>query len=54
MFVDTIDRQVAETMVGYLQASDATIRVAQLRALVAMARCRPGRPRSHTAPAGSW
>jgi FAD/FMN-containing dehydrogenase len=33
MFVDTIDRQVAETIVGYLQASDAPMRVAQLRVL---------------------
>jgi hypothetical protein len=33
MFVDHIDRQVAETIVGYLQASDASLRVAQLRVL---------------------
>ncbi len=33
MFVDRIDRDVAETIVGYLQASDAAIRVAQLRVL---------------------
>jgi FAD binding domain/Berberine and berberine like len=33
IFVDTVDRQVAETIVGYLQASDATMRVAQLRVL---------------------
>jgi FAD/FMN-containing dehydrogenase len=33
MFVDAIDRQAAETIVGYLQASDATMRVAQLRVL---------------------
>jgi FAD/FMN-containing dehydrogenase len=33
MFVDTIDRQVAETILEYLQASDATMRVAQLRVL---------------------
>jgi hypothetical protein len=33
MFLDTVDRQVAETIVGYLQASDATMRVAQLRVL---------------------
>jgi hypothetical protein len=42
MFVDHIDRQVAETIVGYLQASDASLRVAQLRVLGgAMARVRP-------------
>ena len=33
MFVDTVDRQVAETIVEYLQTSDATMRVAQLRVL---------------------
>jgi FAD/FMN-containing dehydrogenase len=33
MFVDTVDRAVAETIVRYLQASDATVRVAQLRVL---------------------
>jgi FAD/FMN-containing dehydrogenase len=33
MFVDTIDRGVAETIVEYLEASDATMRVAQLRVL---------------------
>jgi FAD/FMN-containing dehydrogenase len=33
MFVDTVDRQVAETIVEYLQASDARMRVAQLRVL---------------------
>jgi hypothetical protein len=33
MFVDTVDRAVAETIVGYLQASDAAVRVAQLRVL---------------------
>ena len=33
MFVDTIDRGVAETIVDYLQASDAAMRVAQLRVL---------------------
>jgi FAD/FMN-containing dehydrogenase len=33
MFVDTIDRDVAGTIVEYLQASDATMRVAQLRVL---------------------
>ena len=33
MFVDTVDRQVAKTIVEYLQASDATRRVAQLRVL---------------------
>jgi FAD/FMN-containing dehydrogenase len=33
MFLDRVDRDVAETIVGYLQASDATIRVAQLRVL---------------------
>jgi len=33
MFVDTIDRDVAETIVEYLRASDATMRVAQLRVL---------------------
>jgi FAD/FMN-containing dehydrogenase len=33
MFVDAIDRQVAGTIVEYLQASDAPMRVAQLRVL---------------------
>jgi len=33
MFVNTIDRDVAETIYEYLQASDATMRVAQLRVL---------------------
>ena len=33
MFVDQVDRAVAKTIVGYLQASDATVRVAQLRVL---------------------
>jgi hypothetical protein len=33
MFVDRIDRDVAETIVENLQASDATMRVAQLRVL---------------------
>jgi len=31
MFVDHIDTQVAETIVDYLQRSDATVRAAQLR-----------------------
>ena len=33
MFVDTIDKPAAETIVDYLSKSDATVRVAQLRAL---------------------
>jgi FAD/FMN-containing dehydrogenase len=33
MFVDTIDRAAAETIVDYLSKSDAQVRVAQLRAL---------------------
>jgi len=33
MFVDRIDRHAAETIVEYLQASDAAVRVAQLRVL---------------------
>jgi FAD/FMN-containing dehydrogenase len=33
MFVDTIDHAVAETIVDHLQASDATMRVTQLRVL---------------------
>jgi FAD/FMN-containing dehydrogenase len=33
MFVDSIDRDAAETIVEYLRASDATVRVAQLRVL---------------------
>jgi hypothetical protein len=33
MFLDAIDRQVAETIVEYLQTSDATMRAAQLRVL---------------------
>ena len=43
MFVDRIDRGVAETIMEYLEASDAAMRVAQLRVLGgAMARV-PGR-----------
>jgi FAD/FMN-containing dehydrogenase len=33
MFVDTVDRRTAETIVDYLQASNASMRVAQLRVL---------------------
>jgi FAD/FMN-containing dehydrogenase len=33
MFLDTIDRDIAETIVEYLRASDATMRVAQIRVL---------------------
>ena len=33
MFVNNIDREAAETIVEYLQASDAVVRVAQLRVL---------------------
>ncbi len=33
MFVDAIDRRVAETIVAHLEASDASVRVAQLRVL---------------------
>jgi hypothetical protein len=33
LFIDQIDRNAAETIVGYLQSSDATVRVAQLRVL---------------------
>jgi hypothetical protein len=33
MFIDTVDRQVAETIVDYLQASTAQMAVAQLRVL---------------------
>lgn len=33
MFVDNIDRRAAETIVAHLQASDASVRVAQLRVL---------------------
>jgi hypothetical protein len=33
MFVDTVDRRVAETIVAHLEASDAPMRVAQLRVL---------------------
>jgi hypothetical protein len=33
MFVDAIDRGVAETVVDHLEASDASMRVAQLRVL---------------------
>jgi FAD/FMN-containing dehydrogenase len=42
MFVDTIDRSVAQTIVEYLRASDASMRVAQIRVLGgAMARVPP-------------
>ena len=33
MFIDRVDRDVAETILGYLTASDASMRVAQLRVL---------------------
>ena len=33
MFVDQVDRHAAETILGYLKASDASLRVAQLRVL---------------------
>jgi FAD/FMN-containing dehydrogenase len=33
MFLDEVDLQAAETIVGYLEASDASLRVAQLRVL---------------------
>ena len=33
MFVNAIDRRVAETIVDHLEASDASMRVAQLRVL---------------------
>jgi len=33
MFIDTVDRGVAETIMGYLESSDASLRVAQLRTL---------------------
>jgi len=33
MFVDSIDRDVAATIVDYLEASDASLRAAQLRVL---------------------
>src|SRR5918994_1013226 len=33
MFVDTIDRDVAETIIEYLRASDAMMRAAQIRVL---------------------
>jgi FAD/FMN-containing dehydrogenase len=42
MFVNAIDRRVAETILGHLEASDASMRVAQLRVLGgAMARVPP-------------
>jgi len=33
MFIERVDREVAETILGYLEASDASLRVAQLRSL---------------------
>ena len=33
MFMDHVDEEVAETMLGYLRSSDASLRVVQLRAL---------------------
>ena len=33
MFIDQVDRQVAQMIIDYLQASDAAVRVAQLRVL---------------------
>jgi FAD/FMN-containing dehydrogenase len=42
MFLDHVDHKAAETILGHLQASDASLRVAQLRVLGgAMARIRP-------------
>jgi hypothetical protein len=38
MFVDTVDQGVAETVMKHLEASDASLRVAQLRVLGAIAR----------------
>ena len=55
MFVDAFDRADAETILEHLEASDAMMRVAQLRVLGgAMARVPPTRPRSRTGRAGSW
>ena len=55
MFLDHIDLQAAETILGHLQASDASLRVAQLRVLGgAMARTPPRRPRLPTAARRSW
>jgi hypothetical protein len=33
MFIERVDRDVAQTILGYLEASDASLRVAQLRSL---------------------
>jgi FAD/FMN-containing dehydrogenase len=55
MFVDTVDRKVAETILKYLSESDATMRVAQLRVLGGGSRACPPMPRrTHTAPLESW
>ena len=55
MFIDTVDRSVAETIVEHLQASDASLRVAQLESSAGRS---PGlrrtRRRTRTGRAGSW
>jgi hypothetical protein len=55
MFANTVDRGVAETIVEYLRAPDATMRAAQVRCWVGRwPVCRPRPPRSPTAGLGSW
>jgi FAD binding domain len=55
MFVGRIDHDAADTILRHLQASDATMRLAQLRVLGgAMAGSRSRRPPSPTATAGLW
>jgi hypothetical protein len=55
MFVDAIDHRAAETILQYLQTSDATMRAAQLRVLGGGDGPRAGRRDSVRAPpAGSW
>ena len=55
MFVDAIDGDAAETILDHLQASDAPMRVAQLRVLGGRWPGSPWRPPpSPTATAGSW
>lgn len=55
MFVDAIDRRVAETILDHIRASTGSMAVAQLRVLGgAMPACPPTPPPSLTAPHGSW
>ena len=53
MFVDRVDRPAAETMIDFLERSDASMRVAQLRVLGRCDGARPGRRHRVCASAGA-